>query len=185
MSPVQLDGAEAVSVIHPDLSDDPIRREMLKSTSLVEEIGCKTHERSCFDGHHRNTGPFDMPEGLKWRAEWLPLPNPNGMAGPTADVLQAVVSMELDLAKSPDEHFWIVDFGTELSERRKRLNCMKRHFNMYFANVTAVATRWIEARSQEPIAHRWWLFERSRPEMRTSDLLTCNAISRHAGCRET
>jgi hypothetical protein len=139
-----LDG-KPVSVINADLTGavDVTRAVALAENASIAFTGIK------------KTGPFDVPGDLA--RSWLALPpNPNGRTN--ADVLRPVAN-GMDVTRRSRD-VWIVDFGTDMSERDAALyeapfECVRQH------------VRPEREKNRDPKLRRlWWLHERPRPEMR-------------------
>ncbi len=133
-----LDG-RAVAAIHADLTAGG-GLNLTQAKPLAENAG------TSFEGT-KKYGDFDIP-GNQAR-QWLSLPNPNGR--PNADVVKPWANGK-DITARPSDT-WIIDFGTDMSEADAAL------FETPFAHVLA------NVKPQRKDA-KWWLHERSRPELR-------------------
>lgn len=140
-----LDG-NIVSKIHADLTTGD-------GLNLSSAVALEENAESVYLGIQK-TGPFELPGALA--RSWLALPNPHGK--PNSDVVRPWLN-GLDIT-GRNSDYWIVDFGTDMSEAEACLyeapfNYVKQH-----VQPTRVGKR--EARTNE----MWWIFQWSRPLMR-------------------
>jgi type II restriction/modification system DNA methylase subunit YeeA len=101
------------------------------------------------------TGKFDIPGELA--RQWLVLPqNPNGRKN--ADVLKPWFNGD-DVVDRWSDH-WIIDFGVSCTEREAAL------YEAPFGFLGAEVFEKRKGKREKRASERWWLLQRSRPEMR-------------------
>lgn len=133
-----LDG-RPVTAIYADLTARS-GLDLTKAKSLKENVS------TSFEGT-KKYGDFDIPGELA--RQWLKLPNPNGR--PNSDVVKPWANGRNITGRTTDT--WIIDFGTDLPENDAAL---------YEAPFSYVQQHVKPFRTDA----KWWLHERSRPEMR-------------------
>jgi len=148
---VSLDGQE-VEVIYADLTAPGKSGEL----DLTESVRLAENRGVSFIGTQKN-GPFTI-SGTQAR-EWLQIKgNPNGKAN--SDVLRPWANA-MDLTKRASDT-WIIDFGVDMSEDDAEL--YEVPFEYIKQNVQPIRKTNRDKRLQE----RWWIFEKSRGELRQS-----------------
>ncbi|HEU0216768.1 MAG TPA: type IIL restriction-modification enzyme MmeI [Stellaceae bacterium] len=142
----ELDG-KAVERITANLSASSV--DLTIAGQLTDNSGV------CFEGC-KKYGPFDVP-GRSAR-EWLQLPqNPNGE--PNAQVLRPWLNA-MDVARRSADR-WVVDFYGLAADAAA---LFEKPFSHAERNVRPVR----EKDRNEITRTRWWLFERSRPDLRNA-----------------
>ena len=139
----ELDG-HRVAEINPDLTSG---LDLTRARRLRENLGI------AFMGDTKG-GAFDIDASTA--ARLLAAPNPDGRSN--ADVVRPWVN-GLDLTRRP-RAMWIVDFGTDTSEREAALH--EAPFEYLRGSVKAERLR------SRSIVASWWQHERPRPEMRAA-----------------
>jgi hypothetical protein len=143
--PYKLDGHE-VSEIYSDLAAGTSNIAIAKPLRANKGIS--------FQGVIK-TGKFDIPGELA--RKWLELPkNPNHRSN--ADVLKPWYNGD-DITDRWSDH-WIVDFGVATNERDAAL------YEAPFAYLKAEVFEKRKGKREKRASERWWLLQRSRPEMR-------------------
>ena len=150
--PVILDG-QSVTAIHADLKGrkegDDGSLDLTQAKPLLENAGVS------FIGTQKN-GPFNIAGDLA--RQWLKLPNPNGR--PNSDVLHPWANgMDINRRYSDT---WIIDFGVSMPEAQAALYEAPFEYSAKYIKPLRVGKR--EDRANQ----RWWLMQRSRPELRTA-----------------
>ncbi|MBK8536958.1 MAG: class I SAM-dependent DNA methyltransferase [Candidatus Competibacteraceae bacterium] len=150
--PVILDG-QSVTAIHADLKGrkegDNGSLDLTQAKPLLENAGVS------FIGTQKN-GPFNIAGDLA--RQWLKLPNPNGR--PNSDVLHPWANgMDINRRYSDT---WIIDFGVSMPEAQAALYEAPFEYSAKYIKPLRVGKR--EDRANQ----RWWLMQRSRPELRTA-----------------
>lgn len=141
----------SVSIIHADLTEgsentiDMTRAKPLKAAKGVS-----------FQGTIK-VGSFDI--SGKLAREWLQSPlNPNGR--PNIDVLKPWANGK-DITRRPSDT-WIIDFGVSMPEEDASL--YESPYQYALENIKLARDGKREVRATE----KWWLLQRSRPEMRNA-----------------
>ncbi|OOG60922.1 DNA methyltransferase, partial [Polaromonas sp. C04] len=116
-------------------------------------------------------GPFDIPVSLA--REWLCQPNPNSR--PNAEVLFPWIN-GLDITRRP-QGLWIIDFNEMDAVAASLFEMPWRH-----CEVAVRPTR--EGNREGRTGQRWWLLQRTRPEMKAALLpisryLATARVSKH------
>lgn len=147
--PSQLNG-QPVNAIFADLTaqseSTDNRVDVTTAKPLAENKGI------AFIGTQKG-GAFDIAGDLA--REWLKQPNPNGR--PNSDVVRPWAN-GMDITRRPSDT-WIIDFNN-MSEADASL--YELPFAYVIENIKSVRTGNREERSGE----KWWLHQRSRPDMR-------------------
>ena len=141
-----LDGAR-VSKINPDLTSE---------ADLTEAQQLQENTSLAFIGTQR-TGPFEI---TKQEAARLLADNSNKNGRPNSDVVRPWINAS-DLTRRPSD-MWIVDFGVNMTLSKASEYVLP--FEHVFSNVKPVR----EAKPNEALREKWWLFWCPRPEMRTA-----------------
>ncbi|MDL2342532.1 class I SAM-dependent DNA methyltransferase [Deinococcus sp. MIMF12] len=136
---------EVVPTINADLS---ARVDVSAAVPLPENAGLS------FIGTQKG-GDFDIPGEVA--RQWLTLPNPDGVSN--ADVVKPWVN-GMDLTRRPSGR-WIVDFGQMTKEEAAQ-------YVAPFEYVVEQVKPEREKNSDRASRERWWLHQRSRPEMRAA-----------------
>jgi type II restriction/modification system DNA methylase subunit YeeA len=125
------------------------------SADLTTAKRLRTNTGVCFEGM-KKYGPFDVP-GEQAR-EWLSAPlNPNGRGN--SDVIKPYLNA-MDVVRRPSDR-WVIDFGIlEVSDAA----LYEQPFQYAQEHVRPVRATDRNQRTRE----RWWLFERSRPDLRAA-----------------
>ncbi len=127
--------------------------EMDGAGNLTQAKTIKANCSLSFIGTQKN-GPFDIPGDVA--REWLKLPNPHGR--PNSDVLRPWAN-GLDLTRRPSDK-WIIDFGINTPIEKAAL--YDAPFEFVHKHVKSGRIEKREERTNE----KWWLHQRSRPELR-------------------
>jgi type II restriction/modification system DNA methylase subunit YeeA len=136
---------EPVEEIHPDLTSGA---DTTEASVLPENSGI------CFMGTTK-IGAFDLDRETARRMLGTPV-NPNGC--PNSDVIRPWVNA-MDITRRPRGKF-IIDFGTEMSEREAAL------YEMPFQYVKAKVYPDRKNNNRPAYREKWWLFGEPRPAMR-------------------
>jgi hypothetical protein len=132
--------------VHPNLTSG--------SSDLTEARRLDQNEGASFMATTKG-GAFDIDSALARKLLMAPL-NPNGR--PNSDVVRPWWN-GLDVTRRPRD-MWIVDFGTELTERQAAL------YELPFQHALAVVKPDREKNRREAYAKLWWRFVEPRPKMR-------------------
>lgn len=132
-----------VSDITADLTS---RIDVRSAAQLVANAGVS------FIGTQKG-GDFDIPAALAQK--WLKVPNPEGVDN--ADVLKPWVN-GMDLIRRPS-HRWIIDFEAMTESKAKE-------YMLPMAYVEEKIRPERLRNTDRPSREKWWLHQRSRPEMR-------------------
>lgn len=147
--PILLNGEE-VPAIQPDLTREYVGRGL----NITDTGTIKQNVGIAFEGT-KKYGAFDIAGELA--REWLQAPlNPNGK--PNSDVLRPWAN-GMDITRRASDA-WIIDFGVNMPEAESAL---------YELPFQYAATHVKPKRSEDrnlKTRERWWLYERSRPDMR-------------------
>lgn len=138
----------SVATIHADLTSG-------EGLNLTLAKPLQANAGVAFIGTQKN-GAFDIPGELA--RHWLKQPNPNGR--PNSDVIRPWVN-GMDITRRTSD-FWIVDFETEKSESVAAL--YELPFSYLIEQVKPLRT----GKREECTNEKWWLLQRSRPEMRAA-----------------
>lgn len=136
----------SVAQIHPDLSTGDAL-DLTLAKPLATNAGVS------FIGTQKN-GPFDVPGEVA--RHWLTQPNPNGR--PNSDVVRPWAN-GMDITRRPSDT-WVIDFGVGRSESEAAL------YEMPFAHVLEKVKPARTGNRDARADKSWWLFQRSRPELR-------------------
>lgn len=151
----RLEGRPATR-INADLTGNDI--DLTKALPLTENAGV------AFIGDQKG-GPFEIEGELARR--WLTAPiNPNGRAN--REVLRPWANGG-DLTGRPKDH-WIIDFGVARPEAEAAL------FELPFQALALRASASTRSQREVHTAHRWWLHQRPRPEMRRATAELCRVL---------
>ncbi len=146
MQAAQLDG-NAVDCIYSDLTGGGSGTDLTKAARLSENL------QTCFEGM-KKYGPFDV-EGQQAR-DWLQAPmNPHGRGN--SDVVHPWIGA-LDAVRRPLDR-WAIDFGAK-DETEAAL------YEAPFTHALQVVKPVRSQDRNERTRRQWWLYERSRPELR-------------------
>ncbi|HEV2199980.1 MAG TPA: DNA methyltransferase [Bryobacteraceae bacterium] len=151
---IVLDG-QPVAEIYSDLTSRPLGTAV--GTNLTKVLRLQANHAITFQGI-KQVGRFTVPGALA--REWLQLPvNPNGR--PNSDVLRPWVNGK-DITKRPSDT-WIVDFGVNVPMAEAAL------YEKPFEYVATGEKKKKKGQvSDSERRENWWLFERTRAEMRTA-----------------
>ena len=148
ISPSYLDSQQVVE-IYPDLTASHHHQGRLDLTQVRKLI---ENREICFEGM-KKYGAFDIDGELA--RMWLQVPNPHGRSN--ASVIRPWINAADMVRRSSDA--WIIDF-TGLSEEEAAL------YELPFSHVKQfVQPERIKDRDKR-IREQWWLFQRSRLQMR-------------------
>ena len=146
--PHKLDG-QAVETIYADLTAGHSSASDLTQVRPLAE-----NRDTTFIGTQKN-GAFDIPGSLA--RQWLQAPlNPNRR--PNSDVLRPWAN-GLDITRRPSDT-WIVDFGVQMGEESAAL------YELPFQYAVEHIKQAREGKREVRATNRWWLLQRSRPDMR-------------------
>ncbi len=147
--PIVLDGKPA----HEIYSDLSTNTENAGSLDLTQTKRLMENSGVCFEGI-KKYGKFDIPGNIA--RDWLEVSgNPN--CRPNSDILRPWINAIDVVRRSSDT--WIIDF-TGMSEAEAAL--FEKPFNHVLVNVKPEREKDRERKTRE----EWWLFQRTRPEMR-------------------
>ncbi|MBK1640485.1 hypothetical protein CKO12_01040 [Chromatium okenii] len=140
---------EPVPAIYADLTAASITgaADVTTAKNLVENTGI------CFSGT-KKYGAFDIHGHLA--RQWLKSPNPHGKSN--RDVLRCWVN-GMDITRRFSD-MWIIDFGVGMTEVDAAMYELPYKYALQHVKPQRVINRNIK------IAANWWLFERSREDLR-------------------
>lgn len=136
--------AREVPTINPDLT---------ASADLTGARRLKENAGKSFEGV-KPAGKFDL-DGEKAR-EWLELPNPSGVSN--ADVLKPYIGGDDITDRNKDR--WTVDFNQMPLEEAKKYQRPMKYIREEAKDKNGRSPK-------DSGRERWWLYDRSRPELRT------------------
>lgn len=142
-----LDGIP-VALIHPDLTAG--------ASNLTTARMLKMNKGVAFEGMKR-TGPFDL-SGEEARVMLVAPTNPNGLKNSLV-VLPWVNGY--DITKRHRDK-WIIDFGSDRDESSVA------SYVLPYIRISKMVKPTRVAKRDENLNETWWLFERSRPAMRSA-----------------
>ena len=144
---VRLDGRPAERV-NADLT--------AQDSDLTTARHIDENQHKAFIGTQKN-GNFDIPGELA--RKWLAMPlNPNGR--PNSDVLRPWANGS-DITRQASGR-WIIDFGVSMTEESAAL------YEAPFAYSIRSILNERQGKREERASEKWWILQRSRPEMRTA-----------------
>jgi hypothetical protein len=132
-----------VNFINSDLTS---AADVTGAKNLIENHGL------CFKGID-STGDFDIPGTIA--IEWLKLPNPSGVKN--SDVLKPYLTGK-DITEAP-KNLFIIDFFQMNVEAAAQ-------YIVPFEYVLKEIKPTRDKKKDKPLREKWWLYQRSRPELR-------------------
>lgn len=134
---------------------DRIAADLTAGVDLTKAVRLEENTTTCFEGM-KKYGPFEVEECLA--RQWVSMPrNPNGRSN--TDVISPWI-ISMDVVRRPQKR-WAIDFEG-LSELEASF------YEAPFAHIE-VAVKGARAEDRNArTAKNWWLFERSRPNLRAA-----------------